>query len=751
MGKRDNNGVLMANVMFVTNHGSPLHLDKAGMSVPILLIFAVWSMGTALAIYALGYGPGLQWMNLMAEPVRGVAHALTSQLPISLIMTLCVTVGALFAAICIARGMVAKGMTQLLFMFFFALMLLGTKPLSSPVDDIVSSTGILAEAGDVGDIVALSLNGDNNPDPAQLNKSMEATAVTNEFSDVVQVWNFGHVLKGACADEWVAGMNAQDEDKVMSSLKTCDPAAHHSADNPSAGQIATGVLLLITMIINLGFNSAFMISIIGTGLTAVYWALVAMVSLISSAYLPGPPQTVAFQGFFHGAYSAVKMGGLIGLVGAYQLFMGDLYQQAQGNTIQIAIVAAIFELVAVIRYRRLLRAWGSADSWFVNGFALAGRNGIHFGFGPSGGSGGGSGGGTALGMGTAGANGHGLGMLTRGAAVVAAINTSPVAEAFFRRQRPLGNMSIKQRRMAESQVGVWTKEGFGGAGGIYVQSMMNRELYGYAARKAIKKHGGNKSALGISAGVQAIVDAGGEAEAAYGVLYGGGLVKNKEMVHYAVRSWNWAKEHSEDETLKYKGLGQVASAFTQAENSFLRMIRGDENGRVVETDIATLQASAYRFQRWNEEEIHLEGQGLSLAREYMREPSKHLYLSIQKLENGDPLVETDYLYGRIVNDEVLNIRNKPLNIDRDTAARMTTWIANSHRKEVAGAAEAVVDDAGDNQKWRLLRKSVNGALNTDAWASGTNRVPFHSPHPPDFSKPVNPWWRRSFSANKISP
>ncbi|WP_327100887.1 hypothetical protein OIE68_20060 [Nocardia vinacea] len=608
-----------------------------------------------------------------------------------------------------------------------AVAVLGPLFLAEPLAEEFSQDGMLAQGRNLGVSVAAGLNGNNNPNAAQLISTMQADLADNFARKPLQVWNFGHVIddRPACKSAWSAGMMAGSEDRVKSGLKSCgDTAAYSAADNPSVGQIGAGLLLLLCAFILLLFASYLAIKVIWAALDAIYYGFLTIFGFAAGGFVYGPTQAFTIRCVVHGFFSALWMTINIVFLGVYVLFLGNLFQQAQGRVMSVFVIVAVVEIVAIFQLKRLNAGLHKGNDWIANRFALAIQNGgakVNPSY---------SGGGTALGMGTMGAgNGmHGLGLM----ALMGGLSTianSPLTEwAMGGLPGSIHPQSRIKRAMTQSQGGVWLREGFGGADGAYVQSYMNRMQYARGAEVAAQ-HYGVDTVLGAASAVQGVMDAGGTLDAAYGAMLGAGFTDERVMFN-AIRSHAIVAQNAEDETLADKHLGHVVAAVRRAEASALRVANGGGDIEEAAADYATLQAAAFRFRRANPGGVTLDGGAPIGAQrlfveDYMADPTQRKMEALQALAGGGA-VPTGLTGPGLAG------------VDREGAGRMIAWIGNEHAMLSEAAIDNLIAAPGNAQNMREVRRVVSAATDSDQWAARVQRTPWNSLPSPGANPHPNP-------------
>ncbi|MEV5838204.1 hypothetical protein [Nocardia sp. NPDC052112] len=328
MDIHDSSGVPLSNYMFVTNHGSLLHPGDTFLSAMILVIFAPWSLVVITWNWVVGKTFSFGWLDMIGSPLQKAAENMTNQIATPVLLALAVTIGAIPLAIFIIRGYPARAVAGLVAVFVVAV--LSPLVLEHPLEDVVSSSGLLAQGRNIGITVAAGINGDNNPDPTQLVATMQAQMVDNYARRPLQVVNYGHVVdeKSGCKSAWSAGMMAGSEDQVKSGLKSCgDSAAYAAANNPSWAQFGGMLLLLLMAIISFISFGYMSIRVIWTGLDAIYYGFLMIFGFAAGGYIYGPTQTWTIRCAVHAFYSAALMATNIIFSATMMLLMNSLFEQ----------------------------------------------------------------------------------------------------------------------------------------------------------------------------------------------------------------------------------------------------------------------------------------------------------------------------------------------------------------------------------------------------------------------------------------
>lgn len=489
MNIRDSSGVPLSSYTFATDRGGPLDPGATILWAILGLEFIGYLAIVTSAIWLIGYALSFRWMDWFATALRGVGDALTGQIATPVVLVTAAAIGAFFVGWFIVRGYHAKAAVQVVTMVTVAV--LGPVFLAEPLSEVLSSHGLLAQGRDLGISVAAGLHGNESPNPSQLLPTMQETLADDFARRPLQVWNFGHVLdeNPSCSAAWSAGVRSGDDDRVRNGLKSCgDAAAYAKASNPSMGQVATGLLLLLCGGILLLFAAYLGIRVMKAAMDAIYHCFMTIFGFAAGGFVYGPTQTFLVRNIVDGFIAAARMAAYTIFLGIYVLFLGNLFQQARGQVMAVIIVAGAVEIIGISQLRKLDLSLSSGNDWVANRFASAVQGP------PPGGGGGGAA--TALGMGGAQAAGAMRGRgLVAGMSALNTINMSPMtAWLLAATPNPLSPLSRRKKRKELDS---------------FVTSPMLRQMHEYnnaaranwrfkAAGRLQGVDGGINSALGVA-------------------------------------------------------------------------------------------------------------------------------------------------------------------------------------------------------------------------------------------------------------
>ncbi|MEU0500079.1 hypothetical protein [Nocardia sp. NPDC005998] len=522
MNIRDSSGIRLSDYRFATGDES-LFKPRATILWAVLgFEFIGYIAIVTTAIWLIGYALSFRWLDMFSAALRGVADALAGQLATPIMLVTAASIGAFFVAWFIVRGYHAKATMQVVTMVGVAV--LGPVFLAEPLADVLSSDGLLAHGRDLGISVAAGLNGNANPNPTQLVATMQSDLADNFARQPLQVWNFGHTVdqRPACRSAWSAGVTAGDDGRVINGMKACgDTAAYANADNPTMGQVATGLMLLICGGILLLFAMFLGLKVIKAALDTIYHGIMSIFGFAAGGFVYGPTQTFLVRNLVDSFVAAARMTAYTIFLGVYVLFMGNLFAQARGQVIAVIIIAGTVEIVAILQLKRLSSGLSRGNDWIANRFSLAIQGSQTKSS---------SSGGVALGM--AGGNAKaapGMGFVnTLGR--LNTVNTSPVTAWLAGGTiNPLNPLANTRKRIERSTRRILASREAG-----YVEHELSRTNWRGIAVAAAGQHGGMNSQMGVSRALKALRDSKVPESRVHHVLLAAGA--SDEMVNHSLNA-----------------------------------------------------------------------------------------------------------------------------------------------------------------------------------------------------------------------
>ncbi|MFE2961000.1 hypothetical protein [Nocardia tengchongensis] len=677
MNVRDSSGVNMSSYMFVTDFGSVLRLDHYGLGIILTLLFAAWMAVAITGIWGTGEVLDFGWMNLISTPLRGMAKAFATQLGTSVVLITAATLGAFCVAWFTMRGLHAKAAMQIAFMIIVAI--LGPFFLSDPLAEVLSSDGLLVQGRDVGLSVAAGINGDSHPQPTRLVQNLQSQMADNFGRKPLQVWNFGHVVddRPACRSMWSAGMMSGSQDRVRQGMRDCgDAAAAEASNNPSAGQLASGLLLLVCSGLLLAFSVRLAIKIVRSALDSVYYGLMTVFGFAAGGFVYGPTQTFLIRSLVHGFFAAVRMAAEIVFLTLYLMLLGSLFEQARGQVMAVFVIGAIVEVVALSQLKSFVEGFDRGNDWVANRFAVAVQ---------SAGGGGGSGG-AALGMGIHAGHNH-LGMLGKMSAITT-VATFPATEWLMHKTRNF----LKPDALRDDRFNrvMWGNNDF---------------LIG-EARRGGRAHGGINTVRGAAAAILYATTAGAGVHQLSGVLRVAG-VRDRDIRARAINSYSEIAANAGDTPF-----GRTAAAARRAQGNMNLLIRG-RGGAGVEADLAAdlgnLQMSAYDFRRRYDNGVNLHGDRHTFVQDYIRTGSRDYLIALGHRAAGTTTLPVDATNG------VRTQFNRLDGVDRAGALQIWNAIGNQHATDLSDAVNSLIQRPMDTDRMHAVNRSLARAQQTDQW------------------------------------
>ncbi|WP_026343283.1 hypothetical protein [Nocardia sp. BMG111209] len=493
MNVRDTSGIALSDYVFATNHGSLLHPSDSVLSTVLDLEFAGFMALVVTAIWLIGYAISFRWLDLVARPLSDAADALSGRVATTPLLLVAATAGAFFVAWFVLRGQIAKATVQIVTML--AVAVAGVLCLAHPLADVLSDHGLVVQGRDVGLAVAAGLNGDADPNPDSVAAGMQGTLADNFVRHPLQVWNFGHVVDDspACRAEWSAGVAAGSDDRITAGMRRCgDAAAYAKAENPNAGQICTGLLLLVFGGLLLVFGVYLAGKIVVAAAEAIYHGFLSIFGFAAGGFVYGPTQVFLIRNVVDVFVAAGKMIAFTVYLAVYALVLDDVFRQAAGHGVAVIFIGGAVMIVGVVLLRRAGRgvaAQGGRIADQLGSVLATGRAPA-----PAG-----------VSMAAAGAAAAGTGRLLTALMAVNTLNASPVTEYLMGRRRfPLSSRSRlrQQAELANMETSVEA-----GRRGWMLSYYSTREQVLDSARTAAAEHG--HTALGAAVAADRVIARGG--------------------------------------------------------------------------------------------------------------------------------------------------------------------------------------------------------------------------------------------------
>lgn len=348
LGVTDSYGVPLSRYAISTDYGSVL--DGGSQAVLATLLEAEAGLFVVIggvAIWFLMYVISFGFLPDLVQPVASVVQDYAGQI-LPGVAAIASIVAATFVAVNILRGNLPRAASQGAAAVLIAL--IGGALVYSPISWVISDSGPLAQGRDVA--VSLGSNSvaglDNTSDT--LNR-LEGTLATSFVRRPLQTWNFAGQPDStpSCAAAWSEGVRSGDPDNIKDGIRACgasDSAAMKAtADNPSPGQLGTGVLMLMFI----GIFALFC-AVLGFHIVLEFFRAVANAFKLLWGFavgvIPGGPQASLVNTFVAMLFSGVAMFGYITMT----IFIGEIVTvvfRQQGNGVVAMMSALILMMVAI--------------------------------------------------------------------------------------------------------------------------------------------------------------------------------------------------------------------------------------------------------------------------------------------------------------------------------------------------------------------------------------------------------------------
>ncbi|MCX4096960.1 hypothetical protein [Nocardia sp. alder85J] len=554
---RDTSGVPLSSYMFATNSGSLLHPGTTALALVLGVEFTVFMVVVISAVWVTGYVLSFHWLDWLGKPLTAIGDGLTHQIATPIVLAVAATAGAFCVGWFVLRGYHAKAAIQVAAML--AVAVLGATYLAHPLADVLSSDGLLAQGRNVGITIAAGVAGQDTPRPEAILTGLQGSLSDNFARHPLQVWNFGHVVDDspACRAAWSAGVRAGSEGQIAGEMSACgDSYAHAKIENPSVGQIGTGLVLIVFATILLLFLAYLAIKIFLAALSSVYHGVLAIFGFAAGGFVYGPTQTFLIRNLVDIFTDAMAMIVYTVFLGVYALLLDSVFRAAPGSGMAVIFVGAMVLVAGFALFRRLDLSLVGGQVRVVEQIraALAGR--------PAG-----AGAASPAEMSAATLRyslspGHLAGRAMAGFNEIGAINANPVTSWAFRRPNPLGYWSKKSQHMNDLNYRLLLGEIPPEAtGGWMARLTAGKNAHDGAARAAVQIFGG-RNARAAAAGVTNVLELGGDGADAQGALLAAHF--SPIMAEHAVRVHRHMLDEAATSGVGYAPLSEAAAALRLA-------------------------------------------------------------------------------------------------------------------------------------------------------------------------------------------
>jgi len=354
LGVVDSYGVPLWKYTFTTDYGSVMDFGTRATLATLLQIEAGFFVAIGgFALWLLTYAISFEFLTTLVTPVANLAQSYAGRI-IPGIALIAAMVAGLFVAFNIMRGNAVRAASQAAVAVCVALV--GAGLLHSPISWVISENGPLM----AGRNVAIGLGANtvaSSQQAAALPRQLQGVLATEFVRQPLQMWNLSAVADDtpACAAAWSAGVQSGDQDRIKDGIAACgapnSAQMKDAADNPTAGQIGTGLMLLCFVAVFAVFCIVLGLHIIGEFFRAVANAF-RLLWDAAVGVIPGVAQSNLVNTFVAMMFSMVAMFAYV----TFAVFVGQVVTETfrfAGNGIVGMLGALIVMVLALVATRRV--------------------------------------------------------------------------------------------------------------------------------------------------------------------------------------------------------------------------------------------------------------------------------------------------------------------------------------------------------------------------------------------------------------
>ncbi|MHC9295424.1 hypothetical protein ACRCUN_23430 [Mycobacterium sp. LTG2003] len=329
----DSYGVSLWDYQVATDHGGLFKPGNALMGGLLSLEGAIFVTIGGFAIWLLVYILSFGFLRDLVLPMAEGTQAYASQ-----ILPGVAVVAGLIAAVVIAMTVIRGDMPKAVGQASAALLvaLVAGAVAYSPVSWAVSDDGPIVQGRDLA-ISAATNSAVSSGHATDTLGQLEGMLATNLVRRPLQALNFGALPDDtpACATAWSSGVNSGEADRIKDNVRDCgapnSAGMKARADNPGAGQVGAGLLLLAFMTVFLLYAVTTAFRIIAEFMRAIVSALKMMWGL-AVGLIPGPGQRSIYTAAVEFAFAALAMFAYV----TATMFVGEMFStifRQQANVI----------------------------------------------------------------------------------------------------------------------------------------------------------------------------------------------------------------------------------------------------------------------------------------------------------------------------------------------------------------------------------------------------------------------------------
>ncbi|SLH38900.1 hypothetical protein [Mycobacteroides abscessus] len=354
-GMADSYGVDPANYAYTTDYGSVFDGGSNLIMGTILEIeAALFVLIGATAVWLFTYAMSFGFLPDLIRPIATVIQDMARQI-VPAVASIAGVIAALIIAVNLKKNP-TRAVSQIVAGVIVSMM--AGALLYAPITWAISDKGPMIQGRDLAIAAGANSNASNASTTTTL-KKLEGELLTNYVRRPLQAWNFGKVADDtpACAAAYNKGVNSANPDNIKDGIARCgspdSSTMKAQADNPDAGQVVTGVgmLLGISVLFVYALVTTFLvilefIRVVGSGVKTLWGSAVGRI--------PGGPQKSLFQAGVELVYSGVITFGFVTIT----ILTGRIVVEVFRNQPSVfkAMIECLFlnaaAIVAIIKFAR---------------------------------------------------------------------------------------------------------------------------------------------------------------------------------------------------------------------------------------------------------------------------------------------------------------------------------------------------------------------------------------------------------------
>lgn len=308
-----------------------------------------------------------KWLQIISGPLDFVGRQLTAMVHAPAVLTAVGLIAASIIAVNFALGKVSRAAAQITVAVLMATMSVAVA--HKPISELLGPNGALTVGRNIGveltgELSGKSMQGQNAVD--QMTQSLADHFVRTP----TLIWNYGQDLDSApynCGQAFTNSITTEPIDKVKDAVWHNCPngkALHdYAMSDPTDRKIVAWFSIIFALVVLFVFGYL-CIQVVILGLSSVFWAIVAVVALVTG-WIPGAPQNLALKAGLDALFSFAGMTMMVTILGITGNLAGAMFSSSGGDLVVAMPMVALVLAAVFLALRRVRKGLVTARERMV--------------------------------------------------------------------------------------------------------------------------------------------------------------------------------------------------------------------------------------------------------------------------------------------------------------------------------------------------------------------------------------------------